>query len=83
MPNRHDPYRRCDMTVYLTKSGDRVFLRAGNAGQGPPFVYDCQEIGPGWKYWGRTYEEWLALPIGPHTVPAGYNPDDDYAPPGR
>ena len=44
---------------------------------GRTHVLNYQVIGPGWKYFGRTYEEWLALPNGTYPLPEGYNPDDD------
>jgi hypothetical protein len=30
---------------------------------------------------GRTYQEWLALPEGAHETPPDFDADDDYCPP--
>lgn len=49
---------------------------------GPIRATFIRRIGPGWRMFGRTYEEWAALPAGTYEIPADYDPDeDDYAPP--
>jgi hypothetical protein len=74
------------LPVWLGKSEDgRVFLFLSNAAYSSKYGVDratmSQEIGPGWKMYGMTFEEWNALPPGPYFVPPGYDLDDDYCPP--
>jgi hypothetical protein len=57
------------MTVYLSRSGDTLLLRATAAGGG--ITGDvAREVRPGGSEFGRTYAEWAALPDGPHEVAA-------------
>ena len=55
------------MTVYLSKHGGRVLLRA--RAESPGIVGDfVQEVRPGDVVFGRTYAEWLATAEGPVEV---------------
>jgi hypothetical protein len=60
------------MTVYLSRSDGILILRARfESGDGT--VGDLTyEVRPGQTSLGKTYEEWKALPNGPHwiTLPA-------------
>ena len=73
------------LPVWLLKKDGRVFLFVSNAAYSSKYGFQhatmSQEIGPGWKMYGRTFEEWNALPRGPYFVPPDYDPDDDYFPP--
>ena len=70
------------MIAYLNRGNGRVFVTAVGGGGDQPRAFMSQEIGPGWRFLGRTYEEWIALPDGPHPVPDDYDPDNDHPPPG-
>lgn len=70
------------MTVNLSKSQGHLVLTAHGGGNGEPSATYVQELRPGCRDLGRTYEEWAALPAGLHDVPDDFNPDDDYPPPG-
>lgn len=69
------------MTVALTKINGRVSLSASGGGGDQPACFIVDKIGPGWKRWGKTYEEWNELPPGLYEIPDDYDVDDDYAPP--
>jgi hypothetical protein len=68
--------KRPDGTIVLWQSGWVTHPELGRT-----HFLNHHVIGPGWKCFGRTYEEWSALPNGAYPLPDGYNPDDDYAPP--
>jgi hypothetical protein len=70
------------VTIFLNKPGTRVIVSASGGGGDEPRATTVQEIGPGWRMFGRTYEEWLALPEGAHETPADYDANHDYPPPG-
>jgi hypothetical protein len=74
------------LPVWLCKSKDgRVFLFLSNAEYSSKYGVQhatmSEEIRPGWKTFGRTFEEWNALPPGPYFFPPDYHPDNDYCPP--
>jgi hypothetical protein len=68
------------VTIFLGKLGNRVFVSASGGGGDEPRAHTFQEIGPGWRMFGRTYEEWSALPEGAHETPPDYDSRDDYCP---
>jgi hypothetical protein len=70
------------MNVYLDKRGGRLVLTAHGGGDGQPSATYVQDLEPGCRDLGRTYEEWAALPQGVHEVPDDFDPDEDYPPPG-
>jgi hypothetical protein len=69
------------MHIHLSKPDARLFIVA-HLNDERIKATSMQEIGPGWRYFGRTFEEWSALPAGPYELPPDYNPDDDHPPPG-
>ncbi len=55
------------MTIYLTKGPGYVLLQARAEGEGA--IGDMTaELHPGDKAFGRTFDEWNALPDGPYEV---------------
>jgi len=53
------------MTIHLSKSDKRVFLMI--RAEGPDVIGDARfEVEPGEILFGRTYDEWMALPDGPY-----------------
>jgi hypothetical protein len=72
------------MTVHLCKGNGVIALMARAEGPGGMIGDLVQQLAPGWRMFGRTYEEWAALPAGPYEIPPDYDPDrDDYAPGGE
>jgi hypothetical protein len=69
------------MTIFLNKPGNRVIVSASGGGGDEPRATTIHEIGPGWRVFGRTYEEWLALPEGAHETPPDFDANNDYCPP--
>jgi hypothetical protein len=70
------------MTVLLVKPRNRVVLLSLKDSGSQTRTALIQELSPGWRLFGRTYEEWAAMPTGTHEVPAGYDPAADYSPTG-
>lgn len=67
------------MTLFLSKWNGRVILRA--RAEGPEIIGDAQwELEPGQIVFGKTYEEWSALPAGSYEYPEPASfADDDYS----
>jgi hypothetical protein len=55
------------MTVYLTKASTLIVLQA--RAESPDALGDLViELRPGDEALGKTYDEWRALPDGPHQI---------------
>jgi hypothetical protein len=58
-----------------------VSSRGDGGGGDQPACLIYQELGPGWRFWGKTYEEWNALPADRYELPIDRDFSDDHPPP--
>jgi len=68
------------MIVHMGKTPDSVTLSIYGEWPSGSSISSHQTIGPGWKMFGKTYEEWRHLEPGEHEIPDDVNGDDDYGP---
>jgi hypothetical protein len=69
------------MTVSVGVGPGAVILGVYGALESGRSISWIQQIGPGWKMFGKTYEEWRELGPGDHELPDDPG-DDDHGPPG-
>jgi hypothetical protein len=59
------------MSVYMHKEGDRICFQARAEGPDGMIGDLNHDIGPGEAAFGRSYDEWAALPGGAYQIDGG------------
>ena len=72
------------MTVYVVHNYGRIYVAVRAVSEDGMVTGRClDEVEPGAKLYGKTYEEWAEVPNGAHEIPEDTDCSDDHPAPHR